>query len=304
MNDFKNDLPEEKKAGTIANIWHKVSVVSRGAVDKVQKGAKAISVKNKNEAYLKRIEKYHPIYREEYESEEFYLPNMIIIEDDSRRREADVLEKAVGWITTDKSVEIFHLFEDSIEGQQFRFLPNKQCNALYYIDNFDNKCFVQVDSVFSRARDEKIAELKHIAHSLGAKSCSVEILERSFDKKVSTKKVQLKKEGISTEATSEVGRLNSGKVVSVFEGNSNPKKPELKWFANDENIKRLIESRCDGGNSVKSEMIELRGAMSAAMSQKTACSIDLVLSKTTGKASMEKQAFVENESILIFNVEF
>ena len=59
-------------------------------------------------------------------------------------------------------------------------------------------------------------------------------------------------------------------------------------------------------NQVKSETIILEGSVSATMSKKTACAIDGVVGKigVNGKANMECQATKENQSKLIFCVEF
>ena len=97
-----------------------------------------------------------------------------------------------------------------------------------------------------------------------------------------------------------------GRILAEFEGSSTPKAPELKWFANDDNIKRLIEMRCTDSNSIKSETLELEGASSAAMSQKTASAIDASTSKIGAKSNfnMERNAARENHSKLIYCIEF
>ena len=98
----------------------------------------------------------------------------------------------------------------------------------------------------------------------------------------------------------------SGKITAKFEGNDTPKRPELKWFANDENIKNLIEMRCSQGNSIQSETLELSGSTSATMAQKTAYAIDCAMTKigAKGNSSMEHQAVKENTSTLIFRIKF
>ena len=98
----------------------------------------------------------------------------------------------------------------------------------------------------------------------------------------------------------------SGVIEAVFEGNEEPKEPELKWFANDDTIKRLIEMRVNGINQIKSETLILEGSFSATMSQKTACAIDGAVGKigAGGKFNMECQAMKENYSKLIFKIEF
>lgn len=115
-------------------------------------------------------------------------------------------------------------------------------------------------------------------------------------------------EGTSAEASnskSETAR-RSGIIEAEFEGSDDVKYPELKWFANDDTIKRLIEIRTNDRNQIKSETLILEGSLSATMSQKTACAIDGAIGKigASTKASMEGQATKENHSKMIFKVEF
>ena len=97
--------------------------------------------------------------------------------------------------------------------------------------------------------------------------------------------------------------MKSGKTVTNFSGNNEPKRPELKWFANDNNILSLIEMRCSDRNSIKSRKLELKGSMSATMSIKLACTIDGMLG-LKGGASMEKQVAKEHNTKLVYIVEF
>ena len=113
-------------------------------------------------------------------------------------------------------------------------------------------------------------------------------------------------EKYENDLTSENSSQRSGKIVIEFEGNDNPKRPKLKWFQHDDNIKKLIEMRCKNANTVKSEVLELSGASSATMSQKTAYAIDGAISKigVKGASDMERHAKREQQSKLIFSIEF
>ena len=80
----------------------------------------------------------------------------------------------------------------------------------------------------------------------------------------------------------------------------------MKWFANEEIINKLIEMRCSGENTLKTETLQFSGASSATMSNKTACAIDNAMGalKAKGNSSMEAQAVRENCSTMIFSIEF
>lgn len=308
MKDKENQLESNKKG--ISGFFRKATDLSKKAVENVQKGAKAFSEKSKQDAFARRMEKYNPITEAELLDTQFKIPNMIVIVESNKRHEVDVLENAVGWITIERDVEVLHLFEDSTSLVSVNFYPNCQCNAVYYIDTFDKGCYVRADCIFGKAHDEKLAELKHIAHSLGAKSCSIEITENHFDAQKSKFSVEGKmgaKASYGNGVASENGEYRSGKIVSIFEGSDTPKKPKLKWYSQDLNIKRLIEARCTQTNSLKAETLQLKGSTSAVMSQKTASAIDLAIGKIGKygtKSSIEQQSIVESESILIFSVEF
>ena len=93
------------------------------------------------------------------------------------------------------------------------------------------------------------------------------------------------------------------KITAVFEGSVAPQRPSLKWFANDENIKNLIEIRCADPGRLKYEELTLSGSTSATMTNKAAAAID-GLKGIKGGVSMQSQAMVEHSSELLFIVEF
>lgn len=307
---MENKEKQKKFLDGMSGAFQKATDISKKAVDGVQKGAKALSEKSKNDSYARRMKKYNPLFPDAFRAENFNLPNMIAIVDDAVRRDIDVCEGAIGWISLEKDVEVLHLYDEEVKNSGIQFLPHAECNAIYYVDNFDRSRFIRVDCIFGRSHDEKLAELKYIAHALGAKSCSIEMGESSFEKRTikSNLNQAIGKYSSSGDhsALSEKGESRRGRIIAEFEGNTHPKRPKLKWFAHDDNIKRLIEMRCTNSNSIKSEVLELEGSSSATMSQKTATAINYAIGKIGSKTSldMEKLAKQEQHSKLIFSVEF
>ena len=244
------------------------------------------------------------------------LPNIIMIVDDAVRRDIDVCEGAIGWLSKESGVEVLCLYDEAVKMSGIQFVPTVTCDAIYYVDSFDRNRFIRTDCIFSKAHEERLAELKNIAYSLGAKTCSIEISEASFEVSLSKKKVNLNgsikntnvstNEKIEQSLSHENSSQRSGKIVVKFEGSDTPKRPKLKWFEHDDNIKKLIEMRCKNTNAIKSETLELSGASSATMSQKTAYAIDGAISKmgVKGASDMEKNAKSEHKSKLIFSIEF
>ncbi len=311
-------IEHRKSKQVVSDLTKKASDTSKKAAEGVVKGAKDLAEKAKNDSYARRLKKYNPLFPEQYKDENYCLPNMITIVDDAVRRNIDVCEGAIGWTSKQNDMEVLHLYDEAIEMSNLKFIPMATCDAVYYVSSFDRNVFIRTDCIFSRAHEERMAELKNIAYSLGAKSCEIEISE-------STVEISAQKKGFSSSSTAtikgikvsqsesaeqsssaKISNQRSGKIVAEFEGSDTPVRPELKWFANDDTIKGLIEMRCTNNNSIKSETLVLSGSSSAAMSQKTAYAIDSAVSKLGAGASsnMESEAIKENTSKLIFSIKF
>ncbi len=311
-------IDTKKSKELISGLTRKASNTGKKAATEVVQGAKDLAEKAKNESYARKLKKYNPLFPDRFFSEDFNCPNLITIVDDAVRRGIDVCEGAIGWLSNGTEMEVLHLYDEAVEMSGIKFIPMATCDAVYYVSSFDRNVFIRTDCIFSRAHEERMAELKNIAHSLGAKSCEIEISE-------STVEISSQKKGLASSATatikgvkvtqsesadqsssSKISNQRSGKIVAEFEGSNIPVRPELKWFANDDTINGLIEMRCTNTNSIKSETLILAGSSSAAMSQKTAYAIDSAVSKLGANASsnMETEAVRENTSKLIFSIRF
>ncbi len=315
---MKKIIDTPKCAEIISDVLKKTSAISKRASESVQKNAQEISVKTKNDSYLRKLKKYNPVFPELFYSVSFNIPNMIVIVDDAVRRGIDVCEGSLGWLGNEKGMEILYLYDAAVKKSGIQFIPTAACDAIYYVDGFDSNRFIRTDYIFTQAHEERLAELKHIAYSLGARSCSIEISESNKEIKINDKtykasqNVDIKKIKASGTANLEASEshmgstLIHGRMHLTFGGSETPKRPELKWFVHDDNIKRLIEMRLENGNSIKSEILELDGSSSATMSQKTAYAIDGAVSKmgVKGSTAMSYQAKKESLSKLIFEIEF
>lgn len=315
---MKITIDTQKGAEAVSGFLQKTSDLGKKTVSDVQAGAIALSEKAKQDNYLRRLKKYNPLFPDVYQSESFNLPNMIMIRDDAERKGIDVCEGAIGWLGNESGMEVLYLYDEFVGDCGLTFVPSADCDAVYYVDSFDRSRYLRVDCIFPKAHEEKLAELKHVAYCLGAKSCTIEISESHVELNVSKKKASAGLSGIiygakvsSNESaehnlsTKNSGEI-SGKVHVQMEGHNNPQRPKLKWFACDDNINYLIDCRCNGVTGIQSESLELFGSSSATMSIKTACAIDNAVSvmKAGNSASMEAQATRESRRKLIFNIEF
>lgn len=307
----------EKKTSSekFSNFMHSTVDLGKKAAESAKNNVNAIVEKTKNESYKRKLKKYNPVFPEQYFSEEFNLPNMIVIVDDAVRRDIEICNGAIGWLSKQSDVEVLYLYDEAVETSRLTFVPSVTCDAIYYVDSFDRKRFIRTDCIFSKAHEERIAELKHVAYSLGAKKCVIEISESLSDLQVQNSNIEVSEQYRKIKSTETMNQnllkkdsnRRSGHVEIEFEGNSEYTRPTLKWFAHDDNINRLIEMRCSGNNSIKSEHLELEGASSATMSQKTAYAIDTAVGKmggAKGHTSMNSQAEKEHRSKFLYYIEF
>ncbi len=309
MKDNKNNdevvsAEEGKKKNVFASIWGKTVDFTKKAAEGIQKGTQDLIEQTKKNQYDQRVKKLNPLFPEDFKSEKFHLPNIIEIVDDAVRRGIDVCEGAIGWIDRVADVEVLHLYDEWVEESGIQFVPVWKCDNVYCVDNFDRNRFINTNAVFGKATEEKLAELEYIAYCLGAKSCSIEILEE--DKELSEQSASLKiPKSVSGESSlsNVYTSKQSGKTVVNFVGHDAPRNPKLKWFIHDDNINGLIEMRCNDVQSVQSKVLKLSGACCATMNKKVACAIDKIL-KVNGKASMEQQVKKEHSSTLIFEIKF
>lgn len=307
---MKINFDKKKLAEATAEIVQKTVDTSKKVASDTKKNVGNVIERAKSDALLRKLKKLNPVFPDQYQSEEFNIPNMIMIVDDAVRRGIKLCEGAIGWLSNDAGVEMLCLYDEAIEFSKLKFIPASICDAIYYVDSFDRSKYIRTDCIFSKAHEERIAELKHIAHCLGAKKCSIEINESqtgvSFQKRSAS--VSESVYGVDTQESTETNLRQSGsdsrsgKLEIEFEGNTNCVSPELKWFSYDDNVKRLIEMRMSNSNSIKSETLELSGASSATMSQKTAYAIDSAVGG--GGVSLSSQAEKEHHSKLIYHIEF
>ena len=318
--EIKNQeaTPSEAKKG-FASFLSRAQDVGKKAADGIQKGAKNLSEQAQKNMYEQRMKKYRPIFADLLDSANFKLPKIIKVSDDIDRRNIDVCEGAIGWLGIENKTEILYIYEDKISLLNIKFVPVPNLNDIFVVDRLDRSQYVRVDALFETAHSEKLSELEKIAHYLGAKSCTVEIVESIHEStdtsqsRSSETHEKIKGQNLtqaiscSSSASSTSKSERRGITVTTFSGKDAPTtKPMLKWFAQDNNILNLIDMRCNSDNAITSRKLILKGASSATMSQSAASELDSVISGMGYKASaeMSKKATREHNSELIFEIEF
>ena len=298
---------KEKSASKFANFMNKASDFGKKAAEGIQKGAKDLSDQTQKTLHEQRMKYYNPLFKDKFFSEDYKIPNVIQIVDDAVRKDVDVCEGAIGWTKTTEGVEVLYLYDEFVRESKVNFVPFIKCDAIYCVDNFDRTKFINTESIFDRSMNEKMAELEHIAYSLGAKSCSIEMIESNSEEELSKKQASGKVPKVGASIESGLHKASKsyqgGKNISYFEGERTPVEPKLKWFAYDDNIKNLIEMRCAGDRTIKSKSLIFKGSSSATMSRKNAIAID-VISKAKGSMSMENKSIKEHCTQMVLEIEF
>ena len=294
---------DEKKKITFGDVVGKASDIGKKVAVSIQKSAKDISEHTKKVQQEKKVKRYNPLFPEVFHSEEYNIPNLIAIVDDATRRGIEVCEGAIGWTQKVGDVETLYLYDEYVSKSNIKFVPFATCDAVYCVDPFDRMQFIDTDHTFERTTNEKLAELEHIAYSLEAKSCSIEIVEEVQQSMSAKATAGAKKANANTEMRNDGCKKQSIKNVSYFEGARKVKMPRLKWFAFDENIKGLIDMRRSNNNAIKSKVLEIRCSSAATMSRKTAVAVDKIKA-IKANLSAEVKALKEQNSKLVFQIDF
>lgn len=310
----------------ITNTAVKVDETAKGTLEKTKEAGKKtviafrngtadLSDKVKEANYQNRIKKFNPIFPEMFFNEDFHVPNIIKIVDDAERRGIDVCNGAIGWLGRKSNTEILYLYDEFVELCGLSFAPMPQCDVVYCIDSFDRKRFIRADQFGSIAHEEQVAELRHIAQMLGAKRCEIEIRESEKNHAKTKKSIGVAEqkqlsvsvnEKCETNYQSNSDNRHEGKIITEFEGATEPKMPVLKHFKYNSFIKGLIETRLSGRNLSKNENYSFADTSMSAISQEAAYAIDSIIGGVGGKgnSSMKKQIEQQRNKIINFYIEF
>lgn len=273
----------------------------------------------KESAKERKLKKLAPVMPAEYFADGYDLPYLIVIVDEDQRKHEVLCEGAIGWLGSQNGMEVlnmYYAFATSDCG--LNFYPKPQIGAAYYVDTFDSKRYIDLDRIFHVVEQDQITELRNIAYCLGAKSCKLfsTCIEQTNKTKASRSNASAhlaikSKEsvGVSTEEAQEEYELSAHKILfeQQFEGTDTPVFPELRWFANDQEILSLINMRCgDNPNNIKNYKINIDSAKHSALKKDQAAKIDAVLKGVKLKADgkIEQRLNSEMQKSLLFEIEF
>lgn len=268
----------------------------------------------------RKLRKLAPVTAEEYFSDDYDLPYLIVIVDEDQRKGEELCEGAIGWLSTQQDgMEILNMYYEFVPESGINFFPKPQMQAAYYIDAFDKSRYIDVERIFNVSEQDQATELRNIAYCLGAKSCRLlSVNSQQSQEACKTRKngnTCLPIKGIQIRADVDAERCKDGLQSSdlaimfeqQFEGSDKPIIPELKWFSDNQEILSLIDMRCGNKpNNIKKYTVNIDASQCSSVKEDQAIKIDAALSKVKLKASANMQKSIRNRmrKTLLFEIEF
>ncbi len=305
------ETPKTKKTSDFfKNALNKAGEASKKALDVVKAKSQEVADQAQVKSYEARLKKYNPLFPDEFHSAEYRMPLLIQIADPESRRDIDVCEGAIGWMSEEQDMRVLHIYNTALDECNVTFFPSPQCDNFYYVDPHNSSLYINVESYFSNMQEEKLAELQQIADSLGARQYWVEVVADTKESSSSHKEGSFNIKKVASGKVSETQSSSSatsskGIAGATFSGTREPSEPRLCWYANDRNILNLIRMRCDGtGVGITDYTLELSNSNSATMSISTAAKIDTTIAKLGASCNLSNKGKEEHSQKMYFKLLF
>ena len=188
-------------------IAENMSTAAKNAADKVK-----ILVDETNRE--KEIRRLRPIKLEDLNSVNFRMSSLIhIAEMDKQYAESDVCQGAIGYHSTEKGLDIVHIFRGNEETFGVVLYPDDSYE-LYCRDHIDRNKYIALDEYFYYLKESCVCELETVAQDLGAKYFRVTLMaeKKTFSKKDIKAKVSAKAKRDSASAEAEHNRASSSAI--------------------------------------------------------------------------------------------
>lgn len=316
-----------KAADLLAIVGEKSQQGATAVVNKAQKNAVLVATEAQKAAAVAaeaakqartdlRVAYYKPVKPEDYRSPDFSLPNLIVISDADERKGIDVCKGAIGWLSTQKGVDVLHLYDEFVDQSGLIFYKFPQQGGIYYRDQVERNRFVDLSDYMNIAQSDRNTELKDIARKLGAKRCTLEMHEE--------KKLVISANGKANSGATAPKHVKAdcgGKanlhfttnsdsttlLEQTFEGSAEPQRPKLHWFAQDKEILSLIDGRFqESGARITSYHAHWNKGVMATFNLAAAEKLDAALKdlKVTQNFSIAGEVQREQRCSFDFYVEF
>lgn len=277
---------------------------SGDAYDAIKDGSSKV-IKKIHEAIVAADKKrLSPIYLENLNNNEYTIPEMVrVVEYDKQHMENEACEGSIGFFDKIAGASVLTIYKKQVKNFNINFYPNV-IESLYYLTPFQTNRYVEYSDYFAYEEKQRLTELNTIAHALGAKYFKVTIMEEQ----TKTFSVAMKGDSnLSFEQNKMSDKIDAGfdkkelQVVKIgselrMQGNNNPVRPELKYFAKDEDILSLINMRMDSNNPISSKEIYLNYNSASIVKMQEAMQIDAAIEKFKLKSNNSFCGKVEQEN--------
>ena len=99
-------MKENKNLDALTNLVKDTANLGKKAAKNAKAGVIAIAKKSKENEHAKKIKKYNPLFIEKFRSDDFDIPDIVVIVDDAVRRDVDVCKGAIGWLGKEAGEEV------------------------------------------------------------------------------------------------------------------------------------------------------------------------------------------------------
>jgi len=314
----KFDLNSIKEAAKekLADATEKGKAVAEKGVVKAKEGAVVVAEQAADAKYELDLKRIRPITKEQLEAFEYTVPSLIQVVEHDKKMDNPVCAEAFGFQETIKGKDLLCVMNQFAEDIGISFKPYLEEN--FYCKNpYVENEYIRLDDYFSYIDKAKVAELKMIAQSLGAKKIKV-----SLNKKKKTlvsnggqAKAKIKlpfgnkvNANANLNHNTKANEYDDVKIMTepTFAGDSDPTEPELCYFKGNAEINSLIAMRLSEKNRLEKEVYLFDCGRGKELQQKDAAGIDAVLEKKgfTGNASIVSEVQEEQRKVLEYSIEF
>ena len=276
-------------------------------IEKAKETSESIQTQIAEDKEKRDFEKYGPIFPNEIM--DYNYPYMVSVVSHDKMMDLPYFQDAVAFNVRFKEGYILIVPYNNVNMLPISFYPSVK-ETVYYVHPYDSKKYVELDDYFSSLNSERIAELRHIAQSLGATHFSVKVKAQksSFVKKDQKASLSAKKEsgednvGIESSSSAKEYEFVGIADQSDFVGKA-PVIPELTLWKNDPQINSLIKARMDKEGQLLKTQYTLNYNTSSGIKSKEAGNIEGILKNLKIKGSANITAEAERESKLVLEYE-
>lgn len=288
----------------IKQIRNNARSLANKAVDAAREGVDRINdyAERTKLAYDKK--RLRPVFLEDVENWDNVPTSMVrIIDSDKQHEENPACEGSIGFFTSSKDMDILNVYTKNADSLGVNYYPVKQ-EDIYYVDPTDPGFFISLDEYFDYSRKARVDELLKIAHSLGAKKVTINLIQnaKSFVSIKGKAEVGVAKAGTAkanaSQATKKEGKLEY-KKTATFKGGQ-PKAPKLRYFANEPEIEYLISMRMDKHNHLDHLNSYINYINSSGIKEDVAVKIDAAIAKMKIKGNASVASEVQEEARMVF----